>query len=219
MTIQYTCPTENLFTKTSALVPTATKILELIIDLNLEESPILFHVFSNGGAILYKHIVEVLHRDSHFRKVRVMGTIFDSGPCPTDAAAGARAFVASQGEMNAAFRLFLSFAVIVYVYIVSLIHKILTAFGSSRKLSHADFWESMKKDPSRWPQMFLYSKADKVVPESAVREMADHRRRLGVETMQHCWEDSDHVMHFRNHTDAYIKECHYFLALCLNRRC
>lgn len=30
--------------------------MELITDMSLEEHPIFFHVFSNGGAFLYQHV-------------------------------------------------------------------------------------------------------------------------------------------------------------------
>jgi hypothetical protein len=30
--------------------------VELITDMSLEEHPIFFHVFSNGGAFLYQHV-------------------------------------------------------------------------------------------------------------------------------------------------------------------
>jgi hypothetical protein len=32
------------------------RLVDLITDMSLEEHPIFFHVFSNGGAILYQHV-------------------------------------------------------------------------------------------------------------------------------------------------------------------
>ena len=92
------------------LQPTATKILELLFDLNLEENPILFHVFSNGGGVLYKSIIDVLHSEPQFGKLCVAGTIFDSAPGRTDPTSGAKALIAAQPNMNIFFRYFLGLA-------------------------------------------------------------------------------------------------------------
>lgn len=36
--------------------PIGEKILQLIFDMNFDSHPLIFHVFSNGGAYLYQHI-------------------------------------------------------------------------------------------------------------------------------------------------------------------
>lgn len=204
-----------LVTKSQLLTSTATKLLELVTDLSLDQSPIIFHVFSNGGCLLYKHIIDVLHSDPQFGALCVAGTIFDSGPTKTDYAAGARALVASQS--NAVIKFILSWAFFVFVWIYWVYIKVLGMFGKAPAVPHADFWDSMKNDPSRWPQMFLFSHTDQIVPAAHVLEILEHRESLGVEVREKCWDDSEHVMHFRTHTDSYLKECHYFLGLCLDR--
>lgn len=56
ITVRYTAPVENLFWKRGAMKPIGEKILKLIFDMNFDSHPLIFHVFSNGGAYLYQHI-------------------------------------------------------------------------------------------------------------------------------------------------------------------
>ena len=174
-------------------------------------------MFSNGGGILYKSIIDVLHSDPQFGKLCVAGTIFDSGPSPADLSTGAKAVMSSQPNMNIFVRYFLGMAFMLTYSVAWLYGKLLSVFGMTYNIRHSNFWDKMKNDPSRWPQMYLFSRNDQIVPETSVREMANHRRSLGVDVLQQCWDDSDHVMHFRTHPEAYMKECYYFLELCLNR--
>lgn len=54
------------------------KILKLIYDMNFDSHPIIFHVFSNGGAYLYQHISIAMKNSD--QPVQVRGMIFDSAP-------------------------------------------------------------------------------------------------------------------------------------------
>lgn len=56
ITVRYTAPVENLFFKREAMKPIGDKIVKLIYDMNFDTHPLIFHVFSNGGAYLYQHI-------------------------------------------------------------------------------------------------------------------------------------------------------------------
>lgn len=56
ITVRYTAPVENLFWKRNAMKPIGEKILKLIFDMSFDGHPLIFHVFSNGGAYLYQHI-------------------------------------------------------------------------------------------------------------------------------------------------------------------
>ncbi len=198
------------------MIPTATKILELITDLSLEENPIVFHVFSNGGCMLYRNIIDVLHSEPRFCDLLVIGTIFDSAPAPNDWATGVRAFMASL-NVNRFIRYALGFLLVLYLFGVWLFTKTISLFGYTRSLPYADFWTAMESDPSRWPQMFLYSKEDKLVPYKNIQQLAEHRQYLGVEVLQQLWDDSAHVMHFVTHRESYIKQCWDFIELCMNR--
>lgn len=56
ITVRYTAPVDNIIWKRDALQPIGQKIVKLLYDMNFEANPIILHVFSNGGAYLYKYI-------------------------------------------------------------------------------------------------------------------------------------------------------------------
>ena len=78
ITIRYTAPVENLFWKRAGMHQIGEKILKLIYDMNFDSHPLIFHVFSNGGAFLYQHIALALRRSKS--PINICGMIFDSAP-------------------------------------------------------------------------------------------------------------------------------------------
>lgn len=69
---------ENLFWKRAGMHQIGEKILKLIYDMNFDSHPLIFHVFSNGGAFLYQHIALALRRSKS--PINICGMIFDSAP-------------------------------------------------------------------------------------------------------------------------------------------
>uniref|UniRef100_A0A672UQH6 Transmembrane protein 53 n=1 Tax=Strigops habroptila TaxID=2489341 RepID=A0A672UQH6_STRHB len=82
--IRYTAPWRMIFFSETcgirSLQAPAKRLLELLFDYSIENRPILFHVFSNGGVMLYRYILEMLHSHKPFKDLKVAGTIFDSAP-------------------------------------------------------------------------------------------------------------------------------------------
>jgi len=56
ITVRYTAPVDCLFWRRGRLHQLGRRLVDLIADMSLEEHPIFFHVFSNGGASLYQHV-------------------------------------------------------------------------------------------------------------------------------------------------------------------
>lgn len=73
----------------------------------------------------------------------------------------------------------------------------------------------MASDPTRWPMLYLYSTADKIIHAEDVEDMIDRRRKLGVDVNAVCWDDTDHVSHLRKHPEQYADACEKFLYSCL----
>ena len=187
--------------------------MELIFDLSLEENPIFFHIFSNGGCFVYRYITEFMHSDdqpSESSMIQVKGCVFDSCPSPRQAGIAAKAFTRSL-QTNALFTAIAYIAIYLYFFFVILLSKL---FGFSEGDSYI---QAMKLDRAKWPQMFLYSKADEVVPYMSVGEVVEHRKSLGIPVDEVCWDDSPHVQHMRVHREAYISQCYDFLDRCLAR--
>uniref|UniRef100_A0A8C7UM59 Transmembrane protein 53 n=1 Tax=Oncorhynchus mykiss TaxID=8022 RepID=A0A8C7UM59_ONCMY len=59
---------------------TALKLLEILYDYEVENSPIFFHVFGTGGFMLYRYIVELLHSHKQFSTLCIVGAVVDSAP-------------------------------------------------------------------------------------------------------------------------------------------
>lgn len=74
ITVRYTAPVENLFWKRNAMKPIGEKILKLIFDMSFDGHPLIFHVFSNGGAYLYQHIALAIKKSK--RPVQVSAQLF-----------------------------------------------------------------------------------------------------------------------------------------------
>lgn len=56
ITVRYTAPVDQTIWKRDALKPIGQKIVKLLYDMSFDTNPIILHVFSNGGAYLYKYI-------------------------------------------------------------------------------------------------------------------------------------------------------------------
>lgn len=76
--MRYTAPVENLFWNREAMKPIGEKILKLLFDMNFDSHPLIVHVFSNGGAYLYQHILLAMKQNSS--NIDIRGLIFDSAP-------------------------------------------------------------------------------------------------------------------------------------------
>lgn len=60
--------------------------------LKLDDHPVFFHVFSNGGAYTYSYILRELEK-SQKPLLDIKGTIFDSAPCPRQLKASYKAML------------------------------------------------------------------------------------------------------------------------------
>lgn len=210
ITIRYTASTDTILYHPTTLKPAATKLLELLIDLNLEGNPLFVHVFSKGGAYVYRYLTELVHRDKKYWHIKIMGSIFDSGP----------AKYRLMNEYKEAMSLVMNRMILVRLIIA--IYYLLYFLGmvvidSLRKLPwrQYDIHEAIKNDPSKAPQLFLYSTADMVALASDIAEIVKYRQENGRDVKSVCWDDSGHVQHFSVHRESYIKTCHDFLDMCM----
>ena len=78
-----------------------------------------------------------------------------------------------------------------------------------------DLYDDISHDRTRCPQLFLYSRADEIVPAADVAELVEARRRRGLQVKQVVWDDSPHVRHFTMHPEVYTDTCRHFAHACL----
>ncbi|XP_002741414.1 transmembrane protein 53-like [Saccoglossus kowalevskii] len=226
-TIRYTLPIENEFLRQHKVKEIAVKLLELLVDLGLENNIIFFHVFSNAGVFLYHSITEVLnspielhdssHTDQTFNRLvagmQVGGVVFDSSPT-TATSLTAGKLIASGAPYNTFIRYTFAF-----FYAIGMWFLVLLAFCIpvlARCIApYSTFYTSLQNERGRYPQLFLYSKADSIVDFKDIERFAELRKKMGVPVRKVCWEDSAHCCHLVSHREEYINQCVQFINDCL----
>ncbi|KFQ00052.1 Transmembrane protein 53-B, partial [Leptosomus discolor] len=211
--IRYTAPWRMIFFSETfgirSLQTLARRLLELLFDYSIENRPVLFHVFSNGGVMLYRYIIEVLHAHKPFKNLKVAGTIFDSAPGRRNLRGGLRALAAVLVSTNVLLKYFLLFAFATTAVVLRILLYPLTRF------IHESHYDALLKAPSRWPELYLYSQADAIIKASDVKHMADAREQLGVSVKAVDFSDSSHVSHMRAYPTYYSNLCTTFLSDCV----
>ncbi|XP_064624945.1 transmembrane protein 53-like [Lineus longissimus] len=221
VTIRYIVPIEDLFyNQSTKLKRTATKLLDLLYDMELEENQLFFHVFSNGGGYVYRNITEQLHSNTKYRALKLKGCVFDSCPSPGNSFYAAMA-LASSYNGSIVGRYIYAFLTLIYLLLFRVWEQFIWTFRSlkgQRQFSGViGYYNAMLSDPSPCPQLYLYSKADRMIKYSAIERVIKHRSSRGIEVTSVCWDDSDHVSHLRAHRESYMKKCYDFIDSCTHR--
>lgn len=211
--------------------------------MSLDEHPIIFHIFSNGGAFFYQHVS--LQMQAQNKQLQVKGVIFDSAPGERRFSSVYRALAAIIGgplwynvpvSLIATFFIFSFFILMVNIDIIS--QKINSDIVSHVKmvLKHVlklIFFQAYIKgllqfkkpqtepivladEPYNWPQLFIYSKEDELVRYEDIERFAAKRKAKGVKVLQVCLENSPHVQHLITHREIYINTVVNFIQDCLN---
>ncbi|XP_077416006.1 transmembrane protein 53 [Vanacampus margaritifer] len=214
VTIRYTAPLKTVFISESfgykELRQTALKLLEILYDYEVEHSPIFFHIFSNGGFMLYRYIVELLHKDKQFSSLCVMGAVVDSAPGSGNVLGAVRALAATLGPKISPVLKYLLLALFaVTVFLLRIVLYPLT------KYVHKNHYDAVQESPPAWPHFFLYSQADQVIRPRDVRLFADILKLKGVPVDSFDFVSSIHVSHFREYPEQYTFKCRNFLITCM----
>ncbi|XP_043941276.1 transmembrane protein 53 isoform X2 [Protopterus annectens] len=214
--IRYTAPWKAVFISESFgkkdLLPVAQKLLNLLFDYEIQKNPVMFHIFSNGGSMVYRYITELHQSHSQFSSLNIIGTVFDSGPGGKNVVGAAKALnVVLKSTSNVVVRyITLSF----YVFLIVILRVFLYPLT---KLIHEDHYSVMSNDQSRSPQLYLYSRGDKVINYRHVENLVKKRQQMGVPVQSIDFVTSEHVNHYREFPDDYSSVCILFLKDCLTR--
>lgn len=214
MTVRYTAPLKTIFISESfgykELKSTALKLLEILYDYEVENSPVLFHVFSNGGFMLYRYIVDLLHTDQQFGSLCVIGAVVDSAPGSGNVRGAMRALNATLGpDVSPVLRSALIALFAVSVLVLRIILYPLT------KYIHKNHYDAVQERPPRWPHLHLYSTADQVIRHRDIEIFVDALKQKGVPVDSFDFVSTPHVGHFRKFPEQYALSCRNFLAACV----
>ncbi|XP_027433846.1 transmembrane protein 53 isoform X2 [Zalophus californianus] len=188
----------------------AQKLLELLFHYEIEKEPLLFHVFSNAGVMLYRYVLELLQTHRRFCRLRVVGTIFDSGPGDSNLLGALRALAAVLGHRPAVLRLLL---LVAFALVAVLFHVLLAPLTA---LFHTHFYDRLLDAASRWPELYLYSRADEVVLARDVERMVEARLAHRVVVRSVDFVSSAHVSHLRDYPTYYTSLCVNFMRSCVH---
>ncbi|XP_037683347.1 transmembrane protein 53 isoform X2 [Choloepus didactylus] len=212
--IRYTAPWHMVFFSESLGIPSlrvlAQKLLGLLFDYEIEKEPLLFHVFSNAGAMLYRYVLELLHTHRRFCHLRVVGTIFDSGPGDSNLVGSLRALAAILEHRSAVLRLLLLVAFALVAVLFHVLLAPLTAFF------HTHFYDRLRDAASRWPELYLYSRADEMILARDVECMVEARLAHRVLVRSVDFVSSAHVSHLRDYPTYYTSLCVNFMRSCVH---
>ncbi|XP_030377077.1 transmembrane protein 53 [Scaptodrosophila lebanonensis] len=216
ITVRYTAPVDTLFWKRSEMVPIGEKILKLIQDMNFDAHPLIFHIFSNGGAYLYQHINLAMHK--HNSPLQVRGVIFDSAPGERRMLGLYRAITAIYGRQKRC-NCLTALAITITLSIMWFVEEAFAAFKSlfvkSTPLHASPFYE-LKNEANKNPQLFLYSKSDVVIPYRDVEKFIRIRRDQGVDVSSVCFDDAEHVKIYQHYPKQYIQCVCNFISNCMS---
>lgn len=155
------------------------RIVRLLLDLNFEHNPVIVHCFSNGGAFLYQNFALAL--ESSPKPVRVRGVIFDSAPGRRRISRLYRAISVILGG-GVLYNFPVSLVVTVFVSAVWLWEVVKGYLRPNSVTFQSDPLETLKDERNRWPQLFVYSKADDLIPYT-VRVVRERRTVVSSVTL------------------------------------
>lgn len=189
---------------------TAQKLLEILYDYEVENNPIFFHMFSNGGFMLYRYLVELLQSHKHFSSLYVVGSVMDSAPGNQNVIGALRALKTTLGtKVNAVLRGLLLALFAVTVFLLRVVLYPVT------KHFHKNHYDAMMESPAPWPQMYLYSRADRVIRYRDVEKMVQSLQEKGVRVESFDFITPAHVSLFRDCREDYSNRCRTFLKSCM----
>ena len=159
-----------------------------------------------AGAMVMVEIFNYLreHPTNHFN---IVGTIFDSGPFNTAdnyIAASQKALVSSLNNPSKASKWLCNQAAGIFARISNATDEFTRNFDSN-----------IRQYPSLAPQLFLTSRADKIVDFQDVVDLAEKRREKGVPVYVKIWDTGDHVELLRTHKEEYTQTIKDFIDVCI----
>lgn len=216
ITVRYTAPVETLFWKRTAMKPIGEKILKLIHDMNFDSHPLIFHIFSNGGAYLYQHISLAIRKNKN--PIQIRGMIFDSAPGERRMLGLFRAVTAIYGKERKKCNCLAAVFITLTLSFMWFVEETYTAFKSlfvKTEPSQTNPFNDLKNEPNQFPQLFIYSKGDVVIPYEDIENFAKYREQRGVDVSKICFEDAEHVKIYTKYPQQYIHCVCSFINNCL----
>ncbi|KAK2588216.1 hypothetical protein KPH14_004251 [Odynerus spinipes] len=212
ITLRYTAPVECLFGRRDKMPYIGKRLLQVISENSLNDHPIFFHVFSNGGALLYQHISLAMQQTNSPIQSQVKGVIFDSAPGERRVTSLFKAVSAIIGG-HPLTNIPMSFFITVFLSMFWFFEVIAHALGRGFTIQSNPF--ALMEESYSWPQLFLYSNTDTLIPAADVEKFASRRAERGVRVQLVLFTNSPHVKHYTTYRDIYVNTVCSFINECL----
>ncbi|KAK9886514.1 hypothetical protein WA026_016793 [Henosepilachna vigintioctopunctata] len=212
ITLRYISPVKYLFWKQHRMVKIGEKLVKLLNDLNFVNNPIIIHCFSNGGAFQYQFFSQALKLSPN--PMQIKGVIFDSAPGKRRVLSLFRAIRAIKGG-NVLLNLPICFLMTIF-FSTMWIFQIIRSYFVKKTNLQMNPLENLKNEENKWPQHFIYSKADVLIPYEDVEYFANYRKSLGIDVSLKRYENTPHVRHYPDNKVSYIQSVCSFMHKCLN---
>jgi len=81
---------------------------------------------------------------------------------------------------------------------------------------NASPFSELKNETNKYPQLFLYSKGDVVIPYKDVEKFIRLRRDQGIDVSSVCFEDAEHVKIYTKYPTQYVQCVCSFIRNCMH---
>lgn len=209
-TVRYITTHDDVFGADRRQRQVARRLLEILVEMNLSDNPVLFHIFSNGGCMIYNAMRDELKENSEFEDLETLGVVYDSAP--GNSGVNQRVSAVFQSYPRGFITSILKMGLYAFMVVTMGLNMILNFFGIQ---VHESMYDKMLYYQDGCPELYLFSKADELVSATDVENTIDKRRMQGVDITSMSWDDSPHVQHLRVHRESYITQCRDFVKRCL----
>lgn len=195
------------------------------------------------------HVFRAIKLRNESNMLKVKGVVFDSAPGRRRIVSLFRAISAIIGgnmfynlSMSILMTMFISMIWIYEVtsknvknHILKCLFQVVTNAIHPRCVVQTNPLENLKDEKCKWPQHFIYSKADDLIPYTVnfkrknniisllsrvllqdIEYFAKYRRELGIDVTTLCYESSLHVKHLPENRTSYVTSVYNFVNKCLN---
>lgn len=181
-------------------------VLRIIVsDRRLTSGGVVFHMFSNGGAmcapflsrLLTGNLQDVVHADDEVViktiKDAICGVAFDSAPVNLRVDLGVKAICHALGVKNSVIGaiVWMLFALMCFLQQMLVI--------DMRK----EFWNGVTNADYFSPEVYIYSRADKVLDVAALDKLVEQRKQAGYNVRSLVVNDAEHVRILATHEGRY----------------
>ncbi|CAB4019756.1 Hypothetical predicted protein [Paramuricea clavata] len=200
---------DTFFRPSSKVKTTSMYMMDLLKQLTSGGNPVFLYSLSSGGCTVYYHIAKALTSQGspHFDAFKVVGAIFDSCPVKNTKEGIHRLQISvTERVHNPIVKNLIWYAVSMTWPLVIKLDPLL---GTGTLF---DELESMILD---YPELYFYSKADKLALYRDIDDFIIQRKSLGVTVLNKRWDDPPHVSHYMKYPEEYLELLEQFLNVCL----